>query len=64
MGSPANVVLKLMEEMATFMLRLTMTELAAQGMHGAPEALGRVKKSIDYAEYGGCAPARSRGRSS
>jgi glycerol-3-phosphate acyltransferase PlsX len=52
-GFTGNVVLKLMEEMATFMLRLTMTELAAQGMHGAPDALGRVKKSIDYAEYGG-----------
>jgi glycerol-3-phosphate acyltransferase PlsX len=35
------------------MLRLSMTELAARGIHGAPEALAPVKKSIDYAEYGG-----------
>ncbi len=52
-GFTGNVVLKLMEEMAAFMLRLSMTELAEQGIHGAPGALARVKKSIDYAEYGG-----------
>jgi glycerol-3-phosphate acyltransferase PlsX len=52
-GFTGNIVLKLMEEMASFMLRLSLTELAAQGIHGAPEALARVKKSIDYAEYGG-----------
>jgi glycerol-3-phosphate acyltransferase PlsX len=52
-GFTGNVVLKLMEEMAAFMLRLSLTELAAQGIRGAPEALARVKKSIDYAEYGG-----------
>lgn len=52
-GFTGNVVLKLMEEFAAFMLRLSMSELAAQGIHGAPEALSRVKKSIDYSEYGG-----------
>lgn len=52
-GFTGNVVLKLMEEFATFLLKLSMTELAKSGIQGAPEALGRVKKSIDYAEYGG-----------
>jgi glycerol-3-phosphate acyltransferase PlsX len=52
-GFTGNVVLKLMEEMASFMLKLSMTELAEQGIQGAPGALARVKKSIDYAEYGG-----------
>jgi glycerol-3-phosphate acyltransferase PlsX len=52
-GFTGNVVLKLLEEFANFMLRLSMTELAARGIQGAPEALGRVKKSIDYSEYGG-----------
>lgn len=52
-GFTGNVVLKLLEEFATFMLRLSMSELAAQGIRGAPEALARVKKSIDYSEYGG-----------
>ncbi|MFN0245083.1 MAG: phosphate acyltransferase PlsX [Planctomycetota bacterium] len=52
-GFTGNVVLKLLEEFASFMLRLSMSELAAQGIRGAPEALARVKKSIDYSEYGG-----------
>jgi glycerol-3-phosphate acyltransferase PlsX len=52
-GFTGNVVLKLMEEFAAFMLKLSMSELAAQGIRGAPEALSRVKKSIDYSEYGG-----------
>jgi phosphate acyltransferase len=52
-GFTGNVVLKLMEEMASFMLKLSMTELAEQGIQGAPGALARVKRSIDYAEYGG-----------
>jgi glycerol-3-phosphate acyltransferase PlsX len=52
-GFTGNVVLKLLEEFAAFMLKLSMSELAAQGVRGAPEALSRVKKSIDYSEYGG-----------
>jgi glycerol-3-phosphate acyltransferase PlsX len=52
-GFTGNVVLKLMEEFATFLLRLSMSELAKSGIQGAPDALSRVKKSIDYSEYGG-----------
>lgn len=52
-GFTGNVVLKLIEEFATFLLRLAMTELAAKGIHGAPEALAPVRRSIDYSEYGG-----------
>ena len=52
-GFTGNVVLKLIEEFANFMLRLAMTELAAQGIRGAPEALAPVRRSIDYSEYGG-----------
>jgi len=52
-GFTGNVVLKLLEEFSAFMLKLTLTELAQQKVAGASEALGRVKKSIDYSEYGG-----------
>lgn len=52
-GFTGNVVLKLMEEFSAFLLKLTMSELAKGGLQGAPDALGRVKKSIDYSEYGG-----------
>lgn len=52
-GFTGNVVLKLMEEFATFMLKLTIGELATQGIRVPPEALARVKKHIDYSEYGG-----------
>lgn len=52
-GFTGNVVLKLMEEFSAFMLKLTLSELAQQKIAGASEALGRVKKSIDYSEYGG-----------
>lgn len=52
-GFTGNVVLKLMEEFSSFLLKLTMSELAKGGIQGAPDALGRVKKSIDYSEYGG-----------
>ena len=52
-GFTGNVVLKLMEEFSAFMLNLTLRELAQQKVAGAAEALGRVKKSIDYSEYGG-----------
>jgi glycerol-3-phosphate acyltransferase PlsX len=52
-GFTGNVVLKLMEELSTFVLRRSLSELAAQNITGAPEALARVKRSIDYSEYGG-----------
>ncbi|MBL8859497.1 MAG: phosphate acyltransferase PlsX [Planctomycetes bacterium] len=52
-GFTGNVVLKLMEEFAAFMLKLTLGEVAAQGVKVTPEMIGRVKKRIDYSEYGG-----------
>ena len=52
-GFTGNVVLKLREEFAGFMLKLTITEVGAQGIKVPPEALVRVKKHIDYSEYGG-----------
>jgi glycerol-3-phosphate acyltransferase PlsX len=52
-GFTGNVVLKLLEEFAGFMLKLTVGELAAKGVRVPPEALGGVKKHIDYSEYGG-----------
>ncbi|MCP3919217.1 MAG: phosphate acyltransferase PlsX [bacterium] len=53
-GFTGNVVLKLLEDFAGFMLRLVMEEL--QGHGGAqwgPEALAKVRRNIDYSEYGG-----------
>lgn len=52
-GFTGNVVLKLMEEMAAFMLKLTMSELARHGLSVPPESLARIRKNIDYSEYGG-----------
>jgi len=52
-GFTGNVVLKLMEGFAGFMLAATMKELARQGIRGAAEALSPVRRSVDYAEYGG-----------
>jgi glycerol-3-phosphate acyltransferase PlsX len=52
-GFTGNVVLKLMEGFAAFMLRSAMTELARQGIRGGPEALAPVRRSVDYSEYGG-----------
>jgi glycerol-3-phosphate acyltransferase PlsX len=52
-GFTGNVVLKLLEEFAGFMLKLTVGELGAQGVQAPPEALARIKKHIDYSEYGG-----------
>jgi glycerol-3-phosphate acyltransferase PlsX len=52
-GFTGNVVLKLMEEFAAFMLRTAMAELASKGIQGAPEALAPVRRSVDYSEYGG-----------
>lgn len=52
-GFTGNVVLKLMEELAGFVLRKALGELAAQNITGAPQALARVSRAIDYSEYGG-----------
>ncbi|MDZ4774241.1 MAG: phosphate acyltransferase PlsX [Planctomycetota bacterium] len=52
-GFTGNVVLKLLEEFAGFMLKMTVGEVAAQGIQVPAAALARVKKRIDYSEYGG-----------
>ena len=52
-GFTGNVVLKLMEEFSGFILKLVLSELKAHSVQWAPEALGHIKKNIDYAEYGG-----------
>lgn len=52
-GFTGNVVLKLMEEFAGFILKLMLTELKAHSVQWAPEALAKIKQQIDYAEYGG-----------
>ncbi len=52
-GFTGNVVLKLLEEFAGFMLKLTVTELATGGVKVPTEALGRIRQHIDYSEYGG-----------
>lgn len=52
-GFTGNVILKLLENFAGFMLGLTLQELAEHGIEGAPGAVARVRKTIDYSEYGG-----------
>lgn len=52
-GFTGNVVLKLLEGFAGFMLGQVMRELAGHGADWAPTALAKLKKNIDYAEYGG-----------
>ncbi|MCY2961066.1 MAG: phosphate acyltransferase PlsX [Planctomycetota bacterium] len=52
-GFTGNVVLKLLEEFAGFMLKLTLGELGAHGVKVQPAALAGIKKHIDYSEYGG-----------
>ena len=52
-GFTGNVMLKLMEGFAAFMLKSSMIELARRGVQGATEALAPVRRSVDYAEYGG-----------
>jgi glycerol-3-phosphate acyltransferase PlsX len=52
-GFSGNVVLKLLEEFAGFMVKLTVGELARAGVSVPPAALANVKRSIDYSEYGG-----------
>ena len=52
-GFTGNVVLKLLESFSVFMLELMLAELKGHGVKWGPEALQRVKKNIDYSEYGG-----------
>jgi len=52
-GFTGNVVLKLLEDFSAFMLQLVMKELRAHSADWGGEALAKVRKSIDYAEYGG-----------
>jgi len=52
-GFTGNVVLKLLEEFAGFMLKLTVGELGKNGVQVPSAALSGVKRSIDYSEYGG-----------
>lgn len=52
-GFTGNVVLKLLEEFAGFMLKLTLGELGQNGVKVSPTAVAGIKKHIDYSEYGG-----------
>jgi len=52
-GFTGNVVLKLLEDVAGFMVKLTLTEIGKHGLAVPPAALAAIKKSIDYSEYGG-----------
>jgi glycerol-3-phosphate acyltransferase PlsX len=52
-GFTGNVVLKLLEGFAGFMLNLVLGELQKHGVKWAPEALANVRRTIDYSEYGG-----------
>ena len=52
-GFTGNVVLKLMEGFAAFMLGSAIRELTKKGIRGATEALAPVRRSVEYSEYGG-----------
>jgi glycerol-3-phosphate acyltransferase PlsX len=52
-GFTGNVVLKLLEGFAAFMLGSAIRELTKKGMSGAAEALAPVRRSVEYSEYGG-----------
>ncbi|MFT4539556.1 MAG: glycerol-3-phosphate acyltransferase PlsX [Planctomycetota bacterium] len=52
-GFTGNVVLKLMEGMAGFMMQLVLGELKEHKVAWGAEALSNVRRKIDYSEYGG-----------
>ncbi|MEE2941391.1 MAG: phosphate acyltransferase PlsX [Planctomycetota bacterium] len=52
-GFTGNVVLKLMEGFAGFMLRMVHGELEKNGAAWGPQALTSLHKQVDYSEYGG-----------
>jgi len=52
-GFTGNVVLKLLENFAAFMMMLVLRELKAHDVQWSDQALAHVRKNIDYSEYGG-----------
>ena len=52
-GFTGNVILKLLEQFASFLLGLVMVELKSHEVNWGPQALGKVKQAIDYSTYGG-----------
>jgi len=52
-GFTGNVVLKLLEGFSGFMLQLVLAELRAHRAEWTQDALTKVRRQIDYAEYGG-----------
>jgi glycerol-3-phosphate acyltransferase PlsX len=52
-GFTGNIVLKLLEGFAGFMLSLVLSELKRHAVRWSEEALHSLRRNIDYAEYGG-----------
>lgn len=52
-GFTGNVVLKLLEDFAAFMMENVLKELRAHEVAWVGEALANLRKNIDYSEYGG-----------
>lgn len=52
-GFTGNVVLKLMEGMAGFMLELFLKTLGARDIAVGPDVVGGIQRQIDYSEWGG-----------
>ena len=52
-GFTGNVVLKLMEGLSGFLMKLVVGELKAHGADWVDEVLGSLHQHTDYAEYGG-----------
>ncbi len=52
-GFTGNVVLKLLEEFSGFMLKLVMGQLKAHEVDWGSDAMAKIRRQIDYAEYGG-----------
>lgn len=52
-GFTGNVVLKLLEQFAGFLLGLVRSELVQAGHDLPPEVAASLRKHIDYSEYGG-----------
>jgi glycerol-3-phosphate acyltransferase PlsX len=52
-GFTGNVVLKLLEHFSGFMLGMVLKELREHQVEWAEQALGKVKRAIDYSTYGG-----------
>lgn len=52
-GFTGNIVLKLMEGLSGFLMKLVYKQLLAHQATFAPELLGELQRHTDYAEYGG-----------